>query len=452
MHLDELLQTENLDHFGQKIAQLVQLCRVFPHIDTPLHLDIPDFFGVPIDKSVESAFEDYANITAGKDRCIVFARSSDLEESPGKFESHPSLFRKSEVNESFGRWLEAARKVRQSGARGVLGQLAVIPPFDFKQFREDPSGEPCFLGEHTGTGFVGQSVNVFGGANPLVVAAWGLPSKIVRGDTDVHMTDPTGESTHVVLDNNYTHTSLLQGVQRSFDTITLDAPDRISTINKELRWRTAWEDMRPYGEDFDSWEITELLQQLRTSLGHEVEVEGMIMYNPTRVHLVQVREYTLPSSHIINLTAIPEEQLLVPKDPRLSLGSYRFSGDVYASPCLIDVPEGAIFAYTNQDLYQMNVRQLEAFTKHHQILIPMFNAPDKYRAAAHEFGATVQTLVRLEKLGVHAIAIPELWWKIRQAWRKQNNSKGVPEGVEILRDITVECDGEHSQWYANLPV
>ncbi|MBW3011912.1 hypothetical protein KY311_01900, partial [Candidatus Woesearchaeota archaeon] len=56
---------------------------------------------------------------------IIMARSSDENEMPGKFESHSALYDPKDFEGSFQRWLEAARKVRESGAGGVIGQMLV---------------------------------------------------------------------------------------------------------------------------------------------------------------------------------------------------------------------------------------------------------------------------------------------------------------------------------------
>lgn len=245
--LDELLNTEDLKDYGLKAEGLVTLKRFISSLDLS-ELDIrypvvvPDLFAVPVSAELDDPqlSEKYFALTSEfKEPRIILARSSDPDEQPGLFETHLSFFNPASPESSFHYWLEAAKKVRASGSRALLGQAMVGALEDFphdinydelSDYRKMYVTLPSFGG--TNSSFVGRSHSVIRGNRPSLVACRGLGTKIARGDRDVVIiTSGKNRTDALNLIHNYRSESLAISPQETVDVVSLTHPDRISTLD-----------------------------------------------------------------------------------------------------------------------------------------------------------------------------------------------------------------------------
>jgi len=421
---------------------------------------IPDGFATPTNqklfsKEVEDA---YIRLTASfRVPKIILARSSDPEEEPGAFESYPSLFIPKDPYGSFNRWLTAARKVRMSGARALIGQVLATDLTDF-QYDSDTNLSPreitvkSFGGDLTG--FVGNSTNIVMGDEPVIVACLGLPSKIVRGDHDVVMMYENGSGKQAVsLQHPYWANQYLDIQQKTIDVIPLEDPGRIKTMrfrcsapllmheSTSLPFYHTLDDKKDRRR-FNPFDLLDLVREIKARIGKNIEMEGSVHQN--KICLFQLREYEVPQKKNHCLSNVPEERLIFKSSK--AFGFNRFHGNLLVSSELIDIPGDAIMLYVG-DTY---CRNLDSFSKYRQLVFGAHRADDLY-AGMHTLGHTVQTIVRLEKKNVASVAIGGSYDKLLADASRYPPSKVEPflQSSFIYKDVTVECDGTFAQIYFN---
>jgi hypothetical protein len=158
-----------------------------------LQISNSDSFSVPAEISLHNTqiLTHYESLTKHISQAkIIFARSSDREEMSGKFDTYPSLYDPKDKQKSFENWLEAAKKVRESGSRGILGQFMFgdLDDFMYRQYYDDKGQiitDTIKVFGSSNTSFYGKSQSLLLGTNPSFVMCGGLGSKIARGSKEV---------------------------------------------------------------------------------------------------------------------------------------------------------------------------------------------------------------------------------------------------------------------------
>jgi len=482
--LDELAQQEDVSEYGKKTAGLVKLHQIIPSLDFTFLIKIPEMFAVPVNgldsaTGVHEAKEAYMKLTRQfKEPKIILARSSDPEEAPGRFETHSSLYDPVHREKSFFAWLDAAKRVHDSGARALIGQVLAANLGDFTYDKKYPKEDekpavylriPCFGGHDTG--FVANSASVIGGGYPVVVSAFGLPSKIVRGDKEVCMMQKTRKrhkSVEIInLDSDYRYSHPMFR-QFNIDIITLEKPEEITSFECRRPLESAflidytsipfclhYYDSSDENVDFEPmFDLVKLIEKIKKETDSEIEIEGIVNEHPFCVYVFQLREYEMPQMDFKGLTEVPDKRKIY--KTRFALGYQKFKGDLYVSRDLIDVPDNAIFLYSNPNAYEKEAPDLSRFSC---LIIPMYQ-PDKMRHVAigsHAIGQTTQALVELEKKGVKPIALGEdrdgessfsdFFWNINEY--PEARVEVINDNTRIFKNVTVECDGSDAQVYWN---
>jgi hypothetical protein len=474
--LDGMLEIKDQGSFGKKAEGLVRLRRFLdkwkPGKEMPRCFipTIPQLFGLEADERLGSieVEEHYRWLTGNlTDRRIILARSSDPDEMPGKFETHYSLFDPADRDGSFQNWLRAANRVRDSGARALLGQGLVgrLEKFDYDvHYSEGKRPEKVTSSvEAFGAGnssFFGQSRGFTDGVSPELSACGGLATKLARGDMDISLITAHrdwGSELISNLNNDYA-TIASSGEaykQESIDLLTLESPESIRTIDIDSGVRKVFTYFagRNYNVAFDceyefsNFEyfrlsyIFELLCALESKLGSPVEVEGCV--NDQGIHLWQLRDYELPVRGLGKLTKIsPEKSILTATLG--AIGFSRFSGDMVISGILSDFEPDSISVYTGH-ISDEDIPRLAGYPK------LIFTVPELGRInhTGHFFGYAAQMIVKLRKLGVEAIAIDdETLEKLRYAkLSKEEEMTSSPS--RRINDVTVECVDRYLQVYQN---
>lgn len=467
----QLRQQNSLQDYGLKVEGLVSLIKFLEKLDLN-ELDIrypvfvPSFFAIPVGTSLDN--QDlriaYGELTQGYEAPkIILARSSDPEERPGKFETHPSLFDPTNPKKSFENWLKAAQRVRDSGARALIGQPMIgnLEEFeydlDYENYDCDKSHWQNALKVKSFGGnsssFFGRSYSFIRGHYPNLVICAGLGSKIARGDKDVAIAqEGKWRSDIIQLNHNYRSESFSKCNQETIDLVTFENPDKFTSLrfNKECQFfsyflENAQLPLSGYlfrNEDYYGFSIHhlfEIIVKLSQSIGRHVEIEGSV--DEEGIHLFQLRPYDVPQRRFQTLTEVPESAL-IKKFERESLGFDQLRGDLVLSNDLLDYEDGTIFGYLGhvQDLEDKDLR-------YKQFIFPMARCGGLYEAA-HSFGYTAQVLTDLEKKGLRSIAIGGLE---RLPWDIQKSDRVVKinDRTTRLRDVTVECDGVEAQIYFN---
>jgi len=475
LNQDQLIQEKYLRDYGLKVEGLVKLMKILrdldlKQLDIRYPVDVPQFFAIPKglpldDSSIQQAYFSLTqNFQSPK---IILARSSDPEEMPGEFETHSSLFDPSNQNKNFENWLKAANRVRDSGARALIGQPLAAELEDFchdLDYDYGPSGNDfkqvhinvsSFAGSNSS--FFGRSHSVIRGSHPYFVICGGLASKIARGDKDVSIAQVGKWRMDVVqLNHNYTLESFAKCNQGNVDVITLENPQEITTLkyNQDVQFfdyvlsnsqlpfsgylfRDAASDY--FG--FNMYHLFGLIRQLERGVGKPVEIEGCI--NEQGLHLFQLREYEVLQKRLENLTDVSEDKQVRKFSEGESIGCDQLRGDLVLSEDLLDYEEGTIFGYLG------NIRKadLPELRKYRQFVFPMARVGGLYEAA-HSFGYTAQVLVELEKMGLRSIAIGGLE---RLPWdlKKSDRIVKIDDRITRIKDVTVECYGVDAQIYFN---
>jgi hypothetical protein len=473
LFLEDLLKDLNIEkRYGLKTAGLVKLDCWLRQSELPGYVRIPDFFVVPVNMDldnpdVRSAYIKLVTpIDAPK---IILARSSDPKEKPGRFQTHTSLFEPGKPDKGLEDWMKAAAKVRESGARAVIGQPMVgdLQNFVYDEDYTDSNSFfktiPSFGGSNTA--IVMNSANFIHGEYPTITACYGLGSKIARGDMDICLAENGPWRTSVVnLANNYVGSSYGYYKQQTIDLVRLSSPDAVSTIDHDpdLGIKTDWDnslvpfndaylfyhkvdsDMDLMTERFGLYDLFDIVKELRKKTQKHIEIEGCV--NDKGIFLFQLREYELPQKTPIALCEAEEDRMLLRRSLE-SLGYNRFKGDLYVSDRLIQVPKDDMFMLTNEKLVHFS-DSYRKFRKYTQLIIPYFTSGGHF-AAAHAFGQTVQTLYELEKVGVKAIALERI--SIGSMLDKCPNGRyeRVDGSTVIFRDVTAECAGHEAQIFFN---
>ncbi|MEJ2366476.1 MAG: hypothetical protein P8017_17740 [Deltaproteobacteria bacterium] len=91
---------------------------------------------------------------------------------------------------------------------------------------------------------------------------------------------------------------------------------------------------------------------------------------------------------------------------------------------------------------------LARFAKYRKLIFGAYRADDLY-AGMHTLGQAVQTIVKLEKIGVEAVAIGGSYDKLLSMASQypENRVEYIADCVVRYTDVTVECDGMAAQIY-----
>ncbi|MFC1690943.1 hypothetical protein ACFL0W_02070 [Nanoarchaeota archaeon] len=462
LNLDQLAQQRDIAYYGLKAEGLVKLQRMIPDVSRESGLNfpilIPDMFAVPVDVPLESSEirEAYFNMTKSFDNfTIVLARSSDPNEMPGIFESHSSLYDPRNPKQSFQNWLTAARKVKKSGARALIGQVLAADYCEnvnefIHRYYENRSKIPGFGGDVTG--FVGNSTNFIYGNNAEIICSWGLPTKVIRLDKDVCEIRelPNTYREYILFKENhdYRTSGFARTEQDAVDIITLDNPDIIRTLSYTNH--AEYPDKGghlPFSSKlmgkFDPWDIFSLISAIKKRTETEVEIEGLVNYDAqTRkpsISIFQLREYELPQKDFTELSEVPEEKRLILD--KTALGYKRFQGDLYVSDKEIEVPEDAIFFYNKGYLKKNTI-------SHPKLIIPYQQIA---KQGMHNYGYLIEIIKDLENRGVKAIAMDkEVYFSLPRVENlPADRIKKIDPRTYIIKNVTVECDGTNAQIYLN---
>ena len=423
---------------------------------------------------------------ANNDIRIIMARSSDENEMPGVFETHFALYDPKNPEESFNNWIKAAEKVRKSGAGGVIGDVLaanyVDPTKDdwassvdwVSKIQEGMMTDKIKFGLGNFS-FVGRTGDIWKPDESTIYCVVGLPSKIVRGDTDysliqLHDFDPRLNPelviTHANHDYRFGHgvSPVSSGFpQETIDTIDLSDLAKITTIKYFDTTHTSAIDMfwgafaLPYGAN--PYGIFNILSRLQDKMQEKVEIEGTyypsIAFMPTP-HIVQLRAYTLPENRLEKLTEVDARKLLVSgKD---SYVADRFSGDLVLIPDIEDINR-LNESYIADKLQGRNYILVPSwnsvmgrghttfegkFLNRSGLVIPVYHQyglADTH--AAHTHGHMVGILAKLQTESP-VVAIAGIEHDLRDAAKKEEY-----KGFSIIRDVTVESNGRKAQIYLN---
>lgn len=465
--------TPSPEEYGLKLEGIAKLVKIVRSItDSPYSISIPQLFGVPTNVSLENKEirKEYQKLTSKFDvPKIILARSSDQQEKPGKFETHSSLYDPRNPEVSFKNWISAAQKVRESGARALIGQVFAGDLINFPYTYDEKSSDisektiASFGGDQSS--FVANSSNYLNGEHPSILACFGAASKLVRGDNDITVllirrdTDFSwGFFEAVNLRHNYRMSSCVKDVdQRTIDVITLEDPTKITTLDYHLDKKGIFITEPPISlpfplgirytnqeiDDFRPLYLLALIKIIKDATDKHIEVEGSV--SEEGISLFQLREYELPKKQFQGFSKIPEQRVISSYE-RGSIGFNKFVGDLYISRKQIKVPKNAIFMYLGEEHYS----EPEKFKRHPRMIFDTFDSNGHY-AGIHSFGHTVQTMVELEKLGVDSIALEDGHKTYMSALGNFADRIKVSDdrSVMIIKDVTVECNGEKAQIYFN---
>ena len=425
----------------------------------------------------ENPFTEYSPLR------IVMARSSDENELPGVFESHPSLYDPSDLEGSFKRWMEAARKVRESGARGVIGQVLVAsgrtPSSFIREYDEfDNTKVRLEEGEFSDDlrfgldsySFVSNTGGFYGANQSSITAVIGLPSKIVRGDEDFSLImDSKLGYTVFHSKNNYLGRSAV-GIglgenfpQETIDVINVNNPGEIETmrfiqglVNPNIDMQLGRFAFPP--ESMYAWGIMDIMERLRTKTGTHVELEGTWSEWEYFPHIIQLRKYCLPESRLEQLTDVDPARIVHEKAQ--AFGADRFSGDlVYIMDaakideealrekvrdgCIILAPYGKV-PYIHDmgiDFEKLDVKGM---------VLGIINQRDRYNAGAHTFGLMMCLMTEIQKkTPVISLGYLSQYFNGGSACAKLGDRIERYDGFTIIRNVTVESDGNEGQVYLN---
>jgi hypothetical protein len=459
--LEELLHISDPEsEYGLKAVGLAKLKNIVSsQVVGGFPIVVPDAFavGVSIDLESSEVREAYARMTSNrKHPRIILARSSDPEEEPGRFESHPSLYDPADPEGSFNGWLTAARRVKESGARALIGQVLAGEMVDFN-YDQDSGGKPISVQSFGGdlSGFVGNSTSIVMGDEPVIVACLGLPSKIVRGDLDACLLYRENSRNRAVnLRQNYWANQYSLWEQQTIDLIKLEDAENIVSLpyrhpapmvmhgSTSIPFYYNPATVEHPDLKFRPFELLDLMEYLFNKVESHVEVEGSV--GQSKIYLFQHREYEVPPRRFQELTEVSEDRLIF--KTKSSFGFNQFRGDFVVAGKLIDVPERTIFLYVGDT----HTSDLASFEKYRYLIFGAYRADDLF-AGMHTLGQAVQTIVKLEKSGVEAVAIGGSYDKLLSVASQypQNRVEHIEESVVKYKDVTVECDGMVAQIYFN---
>lgn len=426
-------------------------------------------------------------VGSADDLRIVMARSSDEFEEPGKFETHFALYDPKDFNKSFRDWLNAARKVRESGAGAVIGDILVSLPFstaDYIARWKDKYDEVAVSLESQGLeattlfgisniGLVANTGNLFNPNDSSASLVVGLPSKIVRGDLDFSFIQDDKEG---MIITHGSHQYLRKGrhfvdpneyPQETIDVIDVREPSKPQTFKyfggtTDFSMNPDWGGFPWPLEGIHTSYMFRLLKLFKERLGKEVEIEGTFLYNGRSYnskfpHLVQLRTYQMLENRLRHLTKVDEASLVLS-----GIDSYvadRMEGDLL----VLDRPDidfravrqkirkpYILFDDTSMDRYGDSPIDLDAFQDRSGLIIPIFRQSDRDAALCHTQGYMLQTLWKLQKKSpVMAIDTPHNFLWPEKYKQKLGNRFEIYYGFQIIRNVTVESDGKKAQIYLN---
>lgn len=470
--LESLINQSDIDvaQYGKKTQELAQLVKLLPKQLKNMHLTIPPGFTVPTsiaidDHSIEPLLTNLiaqSTIPAPFDPSppvALMVRSSDPNEQPGIYESTPIIHDPTNPTVTLKNWQNAANVVRDSGAKAIFTQqvAAEYAPLSYNLIESKRN----VFGSDT-IGFVANSWSVLSGPNPVILYAWGLPSKIIRGDNDICMMvdkqTPKGDVRPMIINANqdYWHTYQPSSFkQKTIDVLSMDNPLEISTLRTLTRplFNYDWVDFSDTFEDglFQLPHMLQLIKNLRKELDCELELEGTITSN--KINFVQLRKYSLPKMSTITLSTVDEDMLIASGS---GFGYGRFVGDlylVYQKDLLPTIPQEGIIHYYNES-NAIVPKKYDGLANRLLFACPNLNG---YRGSSpqHEIGLAIQNVVDFENRGVHAIGVQDfshnaltfkddLRLRHRITIEEFNGQK-----VYKLHNITAECAGDKYQIFFN---
>jgi len=457
--LNELARSsESIKRFGMKTEGLVELIRK----NDGSYIVDPGFgISVDYDKGDSPELKSHFEQLTSKLRSptIVLARSSDPREVPGKFETHSFLYSPDRMKESYNDLIEAIEKVRGSGARAVVGQVAAMEIGDIGvDYDYDEDLDIVYM-EAFGaddTGFVYNTQNRFGKGS-VICAAKGLPSKIVRGDRDICMIKAGEDGFSAVnLNHNYHSSSLAKFIQRRIDVISPSNPKEI--VDQELVDGVGFMgrlDMslvpfysgRGPSAHREIGELFSVLGELQTD-EREIEIEGSCVgISRLSPHLFQLRHYDAPKKRISELSKVSSDRIL--SGPFDSYVADRITGDLnFVSQDEVEKSgEGQLIFCNNYKslMYGLGCAETSKFVNRlkergvNGIVIPIKGKQGALYTGVHEMGLMTQELWLLQKI-IPAIAM-------------DGDHMGELErsiGGGIVPGVTIESDSSIGQIYKTL--
>lgn len=406
---------------------------------------------------------------------IILARSSDEHEMPGKFETHFSLYDPKDFEGSFKNWLNAARKTRESGAGGVIAQALVAKAqkpssmarysvSDMEELIAEGKLEDIITFGLNNFGFVANTSNPFVKNEMSMVAVVGLPSKIVRGDSDfgLLLMNKYGnlKATHSRHDYRFSHAVNYEKFpQQTMDIIHAENPSKISSIpfiQKIVSYHffSYWGAFPfPDGGMFPN-RFFDILHRLKEKTGKHIEIESTILDREHFPHILQLRKYDLPVNRIEELSEADAGRIITKEDD--SYVADRFSGDlVVLENEKVDEADlrqrlkgdYILMQYNNHPLYWQGWGvDIDNFKERKGLVIPTFNLANNQNPGSHTFAYTLNVLVELQKKGpVISLFMGDLFDNAANLEGKVEQYKGF----RIIRNVTVESDGNQAQIYFN---
>ena len=412
---------------------------------------------------------------------LIIARSSDRNESPGKFESHTCLWDPKKPEKYVGELIEAIEKVRDSGAGGVACQVMANTLSREKFYMMDDERkpqhfqEPCFGGEDTG--FVFKSHTYLKKNHSIIYSTRGLTSALVgkisqQQNVSIIFNGPEGTKC-LNLKDSYLHSSQNGVKQDVSEIIRLADPSQILQVTYDYDNYKTWCSRLPgenlladvcnplhFDYDEDIFSFFRLLESLKTG-NEEAEIEGCMLSHPLgETHLHQLRKYSIPKERDIIMVELQEplRGIIGMEDAYVS---DRFSGNLVVLQDTegYDISEGDIIL----PLFITEIGSLETNQKFNYLcgefvkkpcrgmIVPTRYFGDKYHEATHSFGSLIQTLHELQNshpvIGINKNDAQRLQSKIRMLEQTFPNNVERRKYGAVLRDVCVECDGEQAQIY-----
>jgi hypothetical protein len=460
--LEQLLKEEHTVPYGKKTQGLIELYQALKQITVgnyeqkAIPVEVPGFFAVPVGMQLEhnSVRDNYHALTRNLAQPrIVMARSSDPGEMPGEFESHSSLYTPGNNEESFRDWLAAARRVRESGAGGIIGQVMVGSPEKLRDLDDEQGKGPTVFGMGN-VAFYSKSSSTIRGRYPSAAFCAGLGSKIARGDDEVAIIFINRHRLDLITPkHNFHRRSFIEYKQSEIDIIMINNPQK--TVSRHYPYR------RPINQfilhqigslPFHDYviknrspifvhpgDILELTAKIAVGCGHDVEIEGCMTNEG--IYLLQMNH--APSTKKTELSKVGESKVLYKTGHKEAIGANRFTGNLYISDSTVHMNPNDMLLLTTP----IQKEKLSKLRGVHNIIYPFPSIMGLYEYA-HQFGYAAQLFHQLEKRGIHAIGIGDEAYSITKGLGKApKHRRHLLGDVLKITNVTAECDGTDAQIY-----
>ena len=443
------LQREEIPiEYGLKAQGLSTLAR-FLH-DERFRAKVPDIFAVPTSVDLESTEvkEAYCQLASGFEmQGVILARSSDPEESPGKFESHTSIVFPDSVEEGYENWVKAAHRVKESGARAVIGQVLAAGLDDLVVRSEDsPNRElvsiRCF-GAKTSS-FFGDSRGLISGRDPEIRICYGLGDKLARRDEDITFLYMVGRYMYGV-SLMHAYDSHAGGIglaeQRSIDVIIpeegsirnlpyLRVNDNGTFINERTGRVPIDGEFLGCNPNHKLRSLFRLLGYLREYAGSEVEIEANI--DNGELNIFQLTPYQLPRRSFRCLSGQPDDRMILKEDH--SYGFQRMEGDLIISHRMVECGKQDIFLYTG------NIESAGQFRGYNNVLF-LLQRPHPVMQAA-------QMIVKLDNMGIRSACLSDEFNRLSTLAQDMRPDQCESHGdYKVVKGVRVECASPKAQIY-----